>query len=115
MNKNLSTIEEAVKRVVPEIGETVYETCRCDECPYTHDVPATTRTIQLQDVLRAIGNMLVVVDCWGNFYQLEMKMSDKLPKFSKDKPTARYDLTRSFYDQSDELYEFVAQLLATKD
>lgn len=68
--------------------------------------------IRLADVLLAIGNMLVVVDCWGNMYQLSMKLSDKLPKFDKKNPTARWNLRRdNLEDQSPETLEFISKVL----
>lgn len=63
------------------------------------------------DVLRAINNMMVVVDGNGNFYHLKMKLSDNLPKFDKSKGTVRYNLSAPFTDQSDEFYSFLIDIL----
>lgn len=67
--------------------------------------------IQLHHVMKAIGNMLVVVDCAGNFYTLEMRLNDKLPRFSKC--VARYDLNRSFEEnmKNRDLLEFLLEVI----
>lgn len=68
-------------------------------------------TITLADVLRAIGNMLVMVDCWGNFYHMKMKMSDKLPTFDKEAGSVRWNLSLPLDEQQPEVIEFLAKIL----
>lgn len=69
------------------------------------------RPIRLADVLLAIGNMLTIVDCDGNFYQMKMKLSDKEPKFEKHlgKWNLRID---DLTQQSEAFIDFLHSLLS---
>lgn len=70
------------------------------------------RPIRLADVLVAIGNMMVIVDARGNFYKLEMKLSDKMPSFDEKAGTAKWNLLKDdLREQREETLEFIANLL----
>lgn len=69
------------------------------------------RVVRLADVLRAIGNMLVIVDCWGNIYRLEMKLTEKFPRFVKDNETAQWNLSLDYDSQTPEVRAFIGSLL----
>lgn len=67
--------------------------------------------IELHHILKAIGNMLVVVDAWGNFYRLKMSLADKLPRFDKEAGTVRWNLLLNWHNQEQPVKDFVGSLL----
>lgn len=79
---------------------------------FIKDIQILGRPITLADVLRAIGNMLIIVDSEGNFYKMQMKLSDKLPKLGSHLGT--WDLTKDLDGQSEDTIEFLLEIIPEK-
>jgi len=86
-----------------------------DECAYyIQDAVNAYEGITLEDVMVAIGNILVVSDCFGNIYKLKMRMDQKLPVLDDSGETARWKLNTPLDQQSEELIHFLHKLLCQK-
>lgn len=86
-----------------------------ESCPFINssfaskDYKIIGRDITLSDILRAIYNMLIIVDAHGNFYRMKMKLSDKIPKLGEY--LGRWDLTTDLSHQSPETIDFLHSIL----
>lgn len=68
------------------------------------------RVIHLADVMLTISNMLVIVDCDGNFYQLKMRLADRMPTF--ESCLGKWSLfDDDLDDQHSTTHKFIANLL----
>lgn len=115
---DIEIIKKACVEANPEIGGTcstcgkqnpfASEPCDPPDLPHCSVKP---RPIHLADVLLAIGNLLVIVDCGGNFYRMSMKLSDKLPKLDPKNGTAKWNLRKTLEDQDPATITFIASLL----
>lgn len=84
---------------------------RCRECglPYRSGVECYSgndcygddnfpEKIDIADVLRVLGDMLYIIDAWGNLYHLKMKLSDKAPM--KGETVCKFNLAAPLSDPS---------------
>lgn len=73
---------------------TSYDLLR-DKC---NELLARQGEIAIGDVLWAIGDMFYIIDAWGNFYHLKMKLSDKAPM--KGETICKFNLSAPLSDPS---------------
>ena len=97
MNQTTQKLIEAISKANPSLLEK------------EKDMFMLKPSIYLEHLLKTINNMLVVVDCMGNVYKLEMKMSYKHPKFTE--PVCKLDLTKSPLNQTQEVQEALLELI----
>lgn len=107
MTQKLQQLQEAIREVCTELKECTRSLMSCGKIPCKNT--DHFGKIELQHILRAIGNMMIIMDCFGNVYRMEMKLSDKLPKLGEHLGT--YDLTIPLDQQIPEVIDFLHSII----
>ncbi len=76
---------------------------------HTEKLEILGHPIQLHHALRAIGDMLYLIDCHGNMYRTSMKLNDKRPKL--ERCVCTWKMGKDLSSQSPETIEWLLTVI----